>query len=255
MKTMLGRWGGAGKLLFALGVAAAVFGIATAVQASIPDSSGVIHGCYNASLAHGNPTGALRVIDTAKVNGNCASGEVPLNWDQSSPTGATGPSGPTGASGATGPTGQTGPTGPTGPKGPTGTKGLTGPTGPRGPTGSSGLLGVFQSSSSGSGSGPTILTISATCPPGGVPNGVWVEDVTASGDLLQGPSYNQGAASSGTPTNLWTDVVQLTDSSDTINSYESCVTPSAFGLAPLKGGANASGGASPAGATFRVIRH
>ena len=42
----------------------AVFGIASAVQASIPDASGVIHGCYNTSLAHGNPTGALRVIDT-----------------------------------------------------------------------------------------------------------------------------------------------------------------------------------------------
>jgi hypothetical protein len=81
-------------------VAGATFGIASAVQASIPDASGVIHGCYNASLAHGNPTGALRVIDTGAANGNCAGWEKPLNWNQR---------------GATGPTGVAGPTGPTGP--------------------------------------------------------------------------------------------------------------------------------------------
>ncbi len=100
-----------GRLVLALAVGGAVFGIATAVQASIPDSSGVIHGCYNNSLAHGYPTGALRVIDTSKVNGNCASWETPLNWLQAAPTGATGP---TGQTGPTGPTGATGPTGPSG---------------------------------------------------------------------------------------------------------------------------------------------
>jgi hypothetical protein len=45
------------RLLLAVVVAPGVFGIATAVQASIPDASGVIHGCYNTSVAHGNPTG------------------------------------------------------------------------------------------------------------------------------------------------------------------------------------------------------
>ena len=45
------------RLVVGLAVGGAVFGIATAVQASIPDASGVIHGCYNTSLAHGNPTG------------------------------------------------------------------------------------------------------------------------------------------------------------------------------------------------------
>jgi hypothetical protein len=74
-------------------VAGAVFGIATAVQASIPDASGVIHGCYNTSLAHGNPTGALRVIDTGAANGHCASWEAPLDWNQRGPTGPTGPAG------------------------------------------------------------------------------------------------------------------------------------------------------------------
>jgi hypothetical protein len=42
------------------------------VQASIPDASGVVHACYNTSLAHGSPTGALRAIDTSAANGNCA---------------------------------------------------------------------------------------------------------------------------------------------------------------------------------------
>ena len=121
--------------MLALVVGGAVFGIATAVQASIPDANGVIHGCYNISQAHGNPTGALRVIDTAKPNGNCASWETPLNWGQGG-TGATGPSGPTGA---TGPTGTTGPAGPTGQKGTTGTPGPSGQRGPTGPTGASGI--------------------------------------------------------------------------------------------------------------------
>jgi hypothetical protein len=125
-----------GRLVLALAVGGAVFGIATAVQASIPDASGVIHGCYNTSLAHGNPLGALRVIDTAKPNGNCASWEAPLNWSAKGVTGATGPTGargPTGPTGPKGPTGAKGSTGPTGPKGPTGAKGSTGPTGPAGP--------------------------------------------------------------------------------------------------------------------------
>jgi len=62
-----------GRLVLALAVGGVVFGIASAVQASIPDANGVIQGCYNNSLAHGSPLGALRVIDTGKVNGNCAS--------------------------------------------------------------------------------------------------------------------------------------------------------------------------------------
>jgi hypothetical protein len=59
----------------AVAVAGAAFGVATAVQASIPDASGVVHACYNTSNAHGFPTGALRAIDTSAANGNCASWE------------------------------------------------------------------------------------------------------------------------------------------------------------------------------------
>lgn len=125
-----------GKLLVAVMVGGATFGIATAVQASIPDANGVIHACYNTSLAQGNPTGGLRVIDTAKPNGNCASWEAPLSWNAKGVTGATGP---TGAKGPTGPKGATGSRGPTGLKGATGSKG---PTGSRGPTGTTGATGA-----------------------------------------------------------------------------------------------------------------
>lgn len=94
--------GRGGRLLLVVAVGGAVFGIASAVQASIPDASGVIHGCYNTSLAHGSPTGALRVIDTAKPNGTCASWEAPLDWNQTGPTGVTGATGPTGPTGPSG---------------------------------------------------------------------------------------------------------------------------------------------------------
>lgn len=124
-----------GRLVLTLAVGGAIFGIATAVQAGIPDADGVIHGCYNTSLARGNPTGALRVTDPSKPNGNCASWEAALNWSQTGPTGATGPTGQTGASGPTGPKGSTGPKGATGARGATGSKGATGPKGATGATG------------------------------------------------------------------------------------------------------------------------
>jgi hypothetical protein len=84
---------------FAIGVT--LFGIAAAVWASVPDSAGLIHGCYNKN------TGALRVIDTAKKQ-KCLTSELALSWSQKGPTG------PVGTTGVTGPTGDRGPTGPTG---------------------------------------------------------------------------------------------------------------------------------------------
>ena len=87
-----------GQFVLALAVGGAVFGIATAVQADIPDN-GVIHGCY------GRPgttyKGQLRVRDVSQGE-QCRFYENPLDWNQS---------------GVTGPTGATGPTGPTGPAG------------------------------------------------------------------------------------------------------------------------------------------
>ncbi len=63
-----------GRLVLALAVGGTVFGIACAVQASIPDANGVIHGCYKTN------TGSLRVIDNA--GSSCAASETPLNWSQ-----------------------------------------------------------------------------------------------------------------------------------------------------------------------------
>jgi hypothetical protein len=57
--------------------------------ASIPDSSGTIHGCYNTK------DGTLRVIDS-DAGRTCAKGETALNWNQ------TGPQGPAGAPGMSG---------------------------------------------------------------------------------------------------------------------------------------------------------
>jgi hypothetical protein len=94
---------GTGRRLALVAVLALVgAGIA---YAAIPDSSGVIHGCYSTK------NGSLRVIDSAA---KCANGEVALNWNQQ------GPKGDTGATGPQGPKGDTGPAGPQGPQGPQG---------------------------------------------------------------------------------------------------------------------------------------
>jgi len=65
--------------------------------ASIPDSSGVINGCYTKA------SGSLRVIDTSVVSA-CRIGETPLDWSQ---TGPQGPQGPQGTQGPAGPAGAT----------------------------------------------------------------------------------------------------------------------------------------------------
>jgi hypothetical protein len=56
--------------------------------ATIPDSNGTIHGCYDSG-------GNLRVIDT-NVGPKCPRGYTSLDWNQ---TGPPGPQGPTGAEG------------------------------------------------------------------------------------------------------------------------------------------------------------
>jgi hypothetical protein len=78
-----GRRGGIALLVLVLVLIAV--GIA---YATIPDGSGVIHGCY-ARLDTTNP-GRLRVIDS-DLGQTCRLGEVALNWSQ---TGAPGPPGP-----------------------------------------------------------------------------------------------------------------------------------------------------------------
>jgi hypothetical protein len=83
----------AALVVVVLGLAAG--GIA---YASIPDSDGVIHGCYT------KRDGSLRVIDT-NVGGSCStSKENALNWNQTGPQGPSGPTGQTGPAGTAGPT-------------------------------------------------------------------------------------------------------------------------------------------------------
>lgn len=91
-------------------VAGALLVVAGIAYATIPDSGGVIHGCY------ARINGALRVIDSEKGQ-RCASNESGLNWNVKGPPG---PAGPTGPQGTQGPQGVPGPQGPAGPQGPSG---------------------------------------------------------------------------------------------------------------------------------------
>src|ERR1043165_3918851 len=83
-------------------VAAAALLVAVGVAyATIPDGTGVIHGCYAKS------GGSMRVIDASVTN--CAKTETSLNWNVQGPQGAQGPQGPAGTQGPPGPQGSTGP--------------------------------------------------------------------------------------------------------------------------------------------------
>src|SRR5712692_5321354 len=98
--------------------------------ASIPDSSGMINGCFKAA------NGQLRVIDPATES--CLPSETAISWNQTGPQGPTGPTGsqgPVGPTGATGPQGLQGIAGTAGPQGPKGDSGATGATGAQGPPG------------------------------------------------------------------------------------------------------------------------
>src|SRR4029077_19002287 len=105
----------------ALAIAAGVLLVLAGVAyATIPDSSGAIHGCYARS------GGSLRVIDATVTN--CKSTETSLGWN---------------VQGQQGPQGAQGPQGPAGPQGAPGPQGLGGPAGPQGATGASGLSHAY----------------------------------------------------------------------------------------------------------------
>jgi collagen triple helix repeat protein len=143
LRLVRGRW-----LAVAAAAALAAAGIAAAVQAGIPDSSGVIHGCYKAA------NGQLRLVANAH---SCLHSERAVSWNGTGTRGATGPAGPAGATGAAGSVGGTGPAGATGLAGVAGTTGATGPAGVAGTTGATGAAGA---------SGPVGAT-GATGPSGG----------------------------------------------------------------------------------------
>src|SRR5439155_25794312 len=68
--------GRGGRVLVALVVAGAVFGLATVVQAAIPSSGGVLTACYQTS-ASGTPKGTMRAID-AESGEFCRFNEKPV---------------------------------------------------------------------------------------------------------------------------------------------------------------------------------
>jgi hypothetical protein len=84
-----------GKLIRPAFVVLAIVGIALVAggiaYATVPDASGVIHGCYQKNQ------GTLRVIDTGTTQ-TCSSSEAPLTWSQTGPQGQQGEPGPTGPS-------------------------------------------------------------------------------------------------------------------------------------------------------------
>jgi hypothetical protein len=80
------------RIIIAAALSAAVLLVGGVAFASIPGSSGVIHGCYSVKL------GILRVIDT-DAGQTCAKGEIGLNWNQTGLQGPAGQQGPAGISG------------------------------------------------------------------------------------------------------------------------------------------------------------
>jgi hypothetical protein len=103
--------------------------------ATVPDSGGVIHGCYT------NKGGILSVVDPS-AGQTCSSLQTPISWNQQGPKGDPGPQG---SKGDQGPQGNSGPAGPQGPAGEDGTSCVNpdgslaspacqGPTGPAGTT-------------------------------------------------------------------------------------------------------------------------
>jgi hypothetical protein len=66
-------------------------GMGGIAYASIPDSSGLISGCYQKN------NGNLRVIDSSGKG--CGTSEKPLNWSQTGPSGTDGTNGTNGVSG------------------------------------------------------------------------------------------------------------------------------------------------------------
>jgi hypothetical protein len=123
-------------------------GTALGASSSIPNSQGVITGCYDSG-------GNLKIIDTS-VTPSCPKGYSELDWGK---TGPQGPQGATGPQGAQGPPGATGPQGPAGQQGPAGPPGSQGAPGAPGPStaGAAGLDVQIVSNTA------TLLAV-ATCP-------------------------------------------------------------------------------------------
>lgn len=65
----------------AVGITIGIAGVAGAAIASIPDASGVIHGCYATGAANLAGGSALKVVNAPK--GHCISGQTAVSWNAS----------------------------------------------------------------------------------------------------------------------------------------------------------------------------
>ena len=75
----------------ALVATVAALSVAGLAYASIPDGSGVIHGCYSPSGADATNGTPLNIVDSPTAS--CGKNKQPISWNQ------TGPAGPPGISG------------------------------------------------------------------------------------------------------------------------------------------------------------
>jgi hypothetical protein len=196
-----------GRVRWLLGgaVVGAIFA-GSAAFAAIPDSSGVINGCYQKNV------GNLRVIDSS-AGDSCRPSEIGISWSQTGPQGppgpqgVQGPKGDTGATGATGATGPVGPVGPPGPKGDTGATGATGPAGPAGPKGDPGELSLANQTCptgafvTGFDSVGHIVCSNVTPPPTCSPTTLTTTMTSfTNGDLIPVEQWPGGQVTLGTPT-------------------------------------------------------
>jgi hypothetical protein len=140
----------------ALCAAVAIGAVVTAVQASVPDSSGQIHGCYSANGAKATNGTTLYILDSASAS--CAKGQTEVKWNQtgssvtSSPLSVGSANCPTGGSSFTTLSGTTFAC--------NGAKGDKGDPGTNGTNGTNGANGVSVTSTS-------LSTGDANCPAGG----------------------------------------------------------------------------------------
>jgi hypothetical protein len=190
--------GHGGRLLLALAVAGAAFGIATAVQAAIPDASGVIHGCYSANGSKQTNGTALNIIDSASAS--CGKSMQAIPWNQRGPTGSAGTNGTNGKDGKNG---ATGPAGPTGQNGTNGTPGATGATGPTGQNGTDGKDGARGPSGPTGATGPSdawVDVVSGTVPGPGVAADLTGGPTLAAGNYVVNGTFTAGPLPAGSAT-------------------------------------------------------
>jgi uncharacterized membrane protein len=94
-----------GRLATAAAVGAAFAVVAGVAYVTVPDSAGVIHGCYSVNGVKGQGGTALSIVDSDVTT--CAKGQSEITWNQVGPEGPAGPQGPVGPQGHAGATGAT----------------------------------------------------------------------------------------------------------------------------------------------------